>query len=156
MLTSVVNEITAVTDTPLQIDSSSPSAIEAALRAYPGKAVVNSVNGEKKSMKNILPIVKKYGAAVVILTLDENGIPKKAQQRFEIAERVINKALDMGIKKSDLFVDCLTLTVSAQQEDAGVKAEYKRNLSCPGAFCRSRPSYYQSKCRGHDATGDMP
>lgn len=119
MLTSVVNEITAVTDTPLQIDSSSPSAVEAALRAYTGKAIVNSVNGEEKSINNILPLVKKYGAAVVILTLDENGIPKKAQQRFEIAEKVIKKALSMGIKKSDLFVDCLTLTVSAQQEDAG-------------------------------------
>ncbi len=118
MLYNVVKEITAVTDTPLQIDSSDAKAVEKALRYYNGKAIVNSVNGEQKSMESILPVVKKYGAAVVILTLDENGIPKKAEDRIAVAKKVVAKAVSLGIPKEDLFVDCLTLTVSAQQEDA--------------------------------------
>ncbi len=118
MLCKTVKEICRVTDIPLQIDSSDPVAIEKALRIYDGKAIVNSVNGEEKSMAEILPIVKKYGAAVVILTLDENGIPKKAQDRVDVAKKVMDRALALGIPKQDLFVDCLTLTVSAQQEDA--------------------------------------
>lgn len=90
--------------------------LEAALRVYNGKAIVNSVNGEEKSLERILPIVKKYGAAVVGLALDENGIPPKAEQRFAIAEKIMNRAIAMGIPKRDVFIDCLTLTASAQQE----------------------------------------
>lgn len=118
MLCETVSQIASVTDAPLQIDSSNPQAIQKALREYSGKAIVNSVNGEEKSMANILPLVKKYGAAVVILTLDENGIPKKAQDRVNVAKKVMERALSLGIPKQDLFVDCLTLTVSAQQQDA--------------------------------------
>lgn len=117
VLPKVVKEIQAITDLPLQIDSSNPAAIEAALRVYNGKAIVNSVNGELKVMETILPIVKKYGAAVVGLTLDEKGIPSKAEERFAIAERILEKALGFGIPKENVFIDCLTLTASAQQAE---------------------------------------
>lgn len=117
VLPKVVKEIQAITDLPLQIDSSNPAAIEAALRVYNGKAIVNSVNGERKVMETILPIVKKYGAAVVGLTLDEKGIPSKAEERFAIAERILEKALDFGIPRENVFIDCLTLTASAQQAE---------------------------------------
>lgn len=117
VLPAVVKKIQAVTDLPLQIDSSDPAAIEAALRVYNGKAIVNSVNGEEKSLSSILPVVKKYGAAVVGLTLDENGIPSKAEDRLAIARRILKRAMDLGIPKKDVFIDCLTLTASAQQAE---------------------------------------
>lgn len=116
MMVKTVKALQGVTDLPLQIDSTIPEVIEAALRVYNGKAIVNSVNGEEKSLETILPIVKKYGAAVVGLALDENGIPKKAEQRFEIAKKIMNRAMSMGIPKQDIFIDCLTLTASAEQE----------------------------------------
>ena len=84
---------------------------------YNGKAIVNSVNGEEKVMENILPLVKKYGAAVVGLTLDENGIPKKAEDRFAIAKRILERALEYGIPRENVIIDCLTLTASAQQKE---------------------------------------
>lgn len=87
MLPLVVKKLQSVLDTPLQLDSSNPQAVEAALRIYNGKPIVNSVNGEEKSMQAILPLVKKYGAAVVALTLDESGIPLLAEQRFAVAEK---------------------------------------------------------------------
>lgn len=117
VLPAVVKKIQAVTDLPLQIDSSDPAAIEAALRVYNGKAIVNSVNGEEKSLSSILPVVKKYGAAVVGLTLDENGIPSKAEDRLAIARRILKRTMDLGIPKKDVFIDCLTLTASAQQAE---------------------------------------
>ncbi len=118
ILPLVVKKLQAITDLPLQIDSSNPVAIEAALRVYNGKAIVNSVNGEAKVMDAILPVVKKYGAAVVGLTLDENGIPATAEGRFAIAEKILAKAMEYGIPKEDVIIDCLTLTVSAQQKEA--------------------------------------
>lgn len=117
VLPKVVKEIQAITDLPLQIDSSNPAAVEAALRVYNGKAIVNSVNGEEKVMEDILPVVKKYGAAVVGLTLDENGIPAKAEDRVRIAGRILKKAVAYGIPKENVFIDCLTLTASAQQAE---------------------------------------
>ncbi len=116
MMVKTVKALQSITDLPLQIDSSDPEVIEAALRIYNGKAIVNSVNGEDKSLKSILPIVKKYGAAVVGLTLDEKGIPAKAEQRFAIAEKIVNTALEYGIKREDIYIDCLTLTASAEQD----------------------------------------
>ncbi len=116
MMIKAVKEIQSITDTPLQIDSTIPEVLEAALRLYNGKPIVNSVNGEEKSLEAVLPLVKKYGAAVVGLTLDQNGIPSKAEQRFEIAKKILNRALEYGIPKEDVFIDCLTLTASAEQE----------------------------------------
>ena len=115
MMITAVKAIQSVADVPLQLDSTIPEVLEAALRIYNGKPIVNSVNGEQESMRTILPLVKKYGAAVVGLTLDKNGIPAKAEDRFKIAERIINYAVSLGIKKADIFIDCLTLTASAEQ-----------------------------------------
>lgn len=92
--------------------------LEQGLRYYNGKTIANSVNGKEESLNAILPIVKKYGACIVGLTLDEKGIPSTAEGRFKIAEKIVNKALFYGIKKEDIFIDCLSLTVSAQQEEA--------------------------------------
>lgn len=118
MMQTAVKAIQGITDTPLQLDTTKPDALEAGLRIYNGKPIVNSVNGEEDSMNTVLPLVKKYGAAVVGLTLDKNGIPKTAQGRFEIAERILNRALALGIRREDVYIDCLTLTASAEQ--AGV------------------------------------
>ncbi len=115
MMITAVKAIQGVCDTPLQLDSTIPAVIEAGLRVYNGKAIVNSVNGEDESLDAILPLVKKYGAAVVGLTLDKNGIPKTAEGRFAIAEKILNRAMEYGIPKEDVFIDCLTLTASAEQ-----------------------------------------
>lgn len=116
MMIKTIKEIQSITDVPLQIDSTIPEVLESALRVYNGKPIVNSVNGEEKSLESVLPLVKKYGAAVVGLTLDQNGIPSKAEERFAIAEKILNRALEYGIPKEDVYIDCLTLTASAEQE----------------------------------------
>ncbi|MBQ1511969.1 MAG: dihydropteroate synthase, partial [Erysipelotrichaceae bacterium] len=113
----LIKKIQSVTDVPLQIDSANPDVIEAALRVYNGKAIVNSVNGELEVMDKILPIVKKYGAAVIGLTLDDSGIPETAEKRFTIAQRIIDRAREYDIPYRDLIIDCLTLTASAQQKE---------------------------------------
>lgn len=116
MMVTAVKAIQGICDTPLQLDSTIPSVLEAGLRVYNGKPIVNSVNGEDESLDNILPLVKKYGASVIGLTLDKNGIPKTAEGRFAIAEKILNRALEYGIPKEDVFIDCLTLTASAEQD----------------------------------------
>ena len=118
MMVKVIKALQGVISVPLQIDSTNPEVIEAALRAYTGKAIVNSVNAEEKSLNEILPIVKKYGASVVGLTLDENGIPEKAEDRVKLAEKIILRAEKEGVKREDVFIDCLTLTVSADTTSA--------------------------------------
>lgn len=116
MMVRVIKALQSVVDVPLQIDSTKPDVLEAALRVYNGKPIINSVNGEEKSLNTVLPLVKKYGACVIGLTLDENGIPKTAGGRFEIAQRIVQKAEEIGIPRKDVYIDCLTLTVSAEQE----------------------------------------
>jgi 5-methyltetrahydrofolate--homocysteine methyltransferase len=118
LMEKTVRALQAVTDLPLQLDSSNPKALEAGLRVYNGKPIVNSVNGEQSSLETVLPLVKKYGAAVVGLTMDENGVPETAEKRFQIAKRILDVAVSYGIPKEDVYIDCLTLTVSAQQESA--------------------------------------
>ena len=118
MMVKVVKAVQGVVDLPLQLDSTKPEVLEAGLRAYNGRAIVNSVNGEEKSLTEILPIVAKYGASVVGLTLDEDGIPETTEKRVEIAERIIKRATALGIREEDIYIDCLTLTVSAQQSGA--------------------------------------
>ncbi|MCQ2490194.1 MAG: homocysteine S-methyltransferase family protein [Ruminococcus sp.] len=118
MMVTAVKAIQSVCDTPLQLDSTIPEVLEAGLRVYNGKPIVNSVNGEDSSLDTILPIVKKYGAAVVGLTLDKNGIPKTADGRFAIAEKILDRAMSYGIPKEDVYIDCLTLTASAEQDGA--------------------------------------
>lgn len=118
MMLAAVNSIQSVTDAPLQIDTTELPVLEAALRIVSGKPIVNSVNGEGEKLDTVLPLVKKYGAAVVGLTLDERGIPKTAEERFAIAEKILNRALEYGIPRQDVYIDCLTLTVSAEQDGA--------------------------------------
>lgn len=118
MLPRVVKCLQAAVDLPLQLDSTNPAALEAALRVCNGKPAVNSVSGKPESLHAILPLVKKYGAAVVGLTLDEAGLPRTAEERLAIARRIVAAAEDVGIPREDVWVDCLTLTVSAQQDQA--------------------------------------
>jgi 5-methyltetrahydrofolate--homocysteine methyltransferase len=123
MMVKVIKELQGILDIPLQIDSSDPEVIEDALRYYNGTAIVNSVNGEMKVLENTLPAVKKYGAAVIGLTMDDNGIPDTAAGRYKIAERIVKKGAEYGISRDKIIIDCLTLTASAQQE--GVKETLK-------------------------------
>lgn len=116
-MVKVIKELQSILDTPIQIDSRNPGTIESALRIYNGKAIVNSVSGEDAVLNKILPLVKKYGASVVGLTLDERGIPGSAEERFKIAEKIVRKAENYGIGKEDIFIDCLTLTAAAQQKE---------------------------------------
>lgn len=116
MMARVVKAIQGVIDLPLQIDSSDPDAIAAGLRVVNGKAIINSVNGDPEVLHRILPLARKYGAAIVGLTMDSNGIPPTAEARFAIAKRILEVAQEYGIHKEDVFIDCLTLTVSAEQD----------------------------------------
>ncbi len=117
MLNTVVS-LQAVTDKPLQIDSSDSEALESAMRVYAGKPMVNSVNGKKESMDSVLPLVKKYGGVLIALTLDESGIPDTAEGRADIAYRIIDEAAKYGIHKKDIVVDPLALTVSSDGNSA--------------------------------------
>jgi len=128
MLQRAVCELQAVTDLPLQIDTSDPAAMEAALRRYNGKAMINSVNGKQDSMKAVFPLVQKYGGLVVALTLDENGIPESAEGRVKIAKRILETAEGYGIDKKDLIFDPLALTVSADPKAALVTLEALRRI----------------------------
>ncbi|MBQ8658538.1 MAG: homocysteine S-methyltransferase family protein [Clostridia bacterium] len=118
MLKTVVCELQAVIDLPLQIDTSDIAAMEIALRRYNGKAVVNSVNGKKESMEAVFPLAKKYGGVVVALTLDENGIPENAGGRVEIAEKILKTAERYGIEKKNIVFDTLAMTISADTSAA--------------------------------------
>lgn len=126
MLTKVVGELQAISDLPLQIDTSDPAAMESALRIYNGKALINSVNGKQESMDAIFPLMKKYGGVAVALTLDENGIPDTAEGRVAIAKRIIDKAAEYGIDKKDLIFDTLAMTVSADAQAANTTLESLR------------------------------
>ncbi|MBO4927845.1 MAG: homocysteine S-methyltransferase family protein [Clostridiales bacterium] len=117
-LLRAVKELQAVTDLPLQLDTTDPVAMEAGLRAYNGKAMVNSVNGKEEVMNAIFPLVAKYGGFVVALTLDEGGIPDTAEERVAIAEKIIRRASEFGIDKKDLIFDPLAMTISADTRAA--------------------------------------
>jgi len=118
MLTTAVRELQAVIDLPLQIDTSDPAAMEAALRRYNGKAMINSVNGKQESMDTIFPLAKKYGGVIVALTLDADGIPASGTDRVKIAMKILREAKKYGIRKQDIIFDPLALTVSADQNSA--------------------------------------
>lgn len=114
----VVEGLQKVVSRPLVIDSSSPEVLEAALRRYNGKALVNSVNGKQSSIDSVLPLVKKYGAAVVCLALDENGIPSTAEGRVAVGKRLVDECLKAGIATEDIYVDTLTMAESAEKGSA--------------------------------------
>ncbi len=124
----LIPAIQAVTDLPLQIDTSNPEAMERAVRLYNGKPMLNSVNGKRESMEAIFPIVKKYGGVVVGLCLDEEGIPADAEGRLRIARKIIDTAASYGIAQKDIVIDALALTISADPGSARVTLETLRRL----------------------------
>ena len=134
LLTETVCELQAVTNLPLQIDTSDPVAMEAALRRYNGKALVNSVSGKEESLRAVLPLVKKYGGVVIALTLDEAGIPATAEGRVAIARRILEVAAEYGIRRKDVIFDTLAMTVSAAPDAAVVTLEalsrIRKELGC--------------------------
>ncbi len=117
LMEQVVKALQSVTSLPLQLDSSNVEALARGLRVYNGKPIVNSTNGKPEKLAAILPLCKKYGAAIVGLAIDEKGIQPKAADRVAIARRITEAALAAGIPREDIYIDCLTLTASAQQED---------------------------------------
>ena len=118
LLREVVQEVQGVTDAPLQLDTSDPKAMERAMRIYNGKPLINSVNGKQESMDAIFPLVKKYGGAVIALTLDEQGIPETADGRVQIAKTILNRAAEYGIAPRDIIVDPLAMTISSDTTSA--------------------------------------
>ena len=128
----IVSSLQAATDLPLQIDSPNAIAIESALRIYNGKPLVNSVNGDEESMSAIFPLVEKYGGTVIALTMDGEGIPKTAEGRVKLALKIIERAAEYGIKKKDIIVDPLCMTVSSDPESAKVTLEAVKMLKSLG------------------------
>ena len=145
MLTRAVTEIQAVVNLPLQIDTASPEAMESALRRYNGKPLINSVSGKRESMEKIFPLAKKYGGALIALTLDENGIPETAEGRIRIAEKILASAEEYGIKKCDIIFDTLVMTVSTGADAAIATLEALRyirhTLGCHTSLGVSNVSY---------------
>lgn len=129
MMQNAVLGLQSILNTPLQIDTSDPVAMEKALRIYNGKAMVNSVNGKEKVMEEVFPLVKKYGGVLVCLTLDENGIPEAVEGRIDIAKRIINKAESYGITKENLVFDPLCMTVSTNKDNAKITLECIEKLN---------------------------
>lgn len=126
LLPQVVKAIAAVVDTPLSLDSKNPEALKATLSEYQGKAIINSVSGEDKSLDEILPLVKEYKTAVVGLTIDDNGIPSEAKDRFAIAHKIVDRAKSLGIPPEDVIIDCLVLTVATDSTAAKVTLDAVR------------------------------
>lgn len=128
LLPEITKALQGITDLPLQLDTSDPAAMENALRIYNGKPLINSVNGKQEVMDAIFPLVKKYGGAVIALTLDESGIPETADGRVKIAEKILKEAQKYGIPKKDLIIDALAMTISAGQKSAAVTLETLRRV----------------------------
>jgi 5-methyltetrahydrofolate--homocysteine methyltransferase len=128
LLPLAVRAVMEVTDVPVCLDSSNPEALRAGLKVYKGKPLINSVSGEERSLERVLPLVKEYGAAVVGLTQDDNGIPKDAQSRVNIAEKIINRAIQLGIPKEDVIIDCLALAIGADPRSAVTALEAIREI----------------------------
>ncbi len=112
----VVRIVQSAVDLPLMIDSATPQVIEAGLSSFCGKAIINSVSGEEKKLQAILPLAKKYGAAILGLAIDDTGIPKKAEDKLRVAKKIMERALDYGISRNDIIIDCVVSTVSAEPE----------------------------------------
>jgi 5-methyltetrahydrofolate--homocysteine methyltransferase len=118
LLSEAVKAVMEVTGVPLCIDSAHPKALEAGLAAYEGKAMVNSVNGEEAKLKEVLPLVKQYGAVVVGLTMDDGGIPREAERRLDIARKIVEAAVGLGILKEDVVIDPLAMSISTDHLSA--------------------------------------
>lgn len=128
MLPRAVQAVMAKVDIPLCLDSPNPEALEAALKVYHGKPLINSVTGEEHSLDKILPLVKKYGTAVIGLTQDDNGVPAGSEQRAAIARKIVERAEAMGIPREDIVIDCLALAVGADPTSGLVAIETARRI----------------------------
>jgi len=129
MLPRAVLALAGLVDLPLVIDTTDAAALEEALKRYPGRALVNSVSGETASLDAVLPLVKRYGAAVVVLALDDDGIPATAAERIAVVERIRARAHEAGLSDSDLLVDCLTLAAATDEAGASETLEAVRSVS---------------------------
>ncbi len=118
VLPAAIELVQSIVGVPLCIDTADNDALEAALQVYQGKPLVNSVNGEEKNLERVLPLVAEYGAAVIGLTMDDEGIPKDPQERLAIAKKIVERAESVGIPREDVLIDCLALTVSAEPDAA--------------------------------------
>ncbi len=128
LLPKAVQAVMEIADVPLCIDSDNPEALAAALRVYQGKPIINSVNGQQGRLDAVLPLVKDYGAAVIGLTMDDDGIPQDADRRVAIAARIMERAAKMGIPSEDIIIDCLALTVGADASAATVTLDAVRRV----------------------------
>lgn len=128
LMEEAVTGIQAIIDLPLQIDTSDTEAMERGLRYYNGKPMLNSVNGKKESMESVFPIAKKYGALLVCLCLDENGIPETVEGRLKVAEKIVKTAAEYGIPRKNLVMDALVLTISTGQNNANITLETLRRI----------------------------
>ena len=128
VLPKIVQKVMASVDAPLCIDINNPVALKEALKVYEGKPIVNSVTGEENSLNQILPLVKEYGAAVIGLTIDEEGIPKDPDRRVAIAHKIVERAESLGIPPEDVIIDCLALTVGADSNAGLVTLEAIRKV----------------------------
>lgn len=129
ILPRAVKMVMEVTNQPLCLDSANPKALKSALEVYPYKTLINSVNGEERSLEEILPMVKESGSAVICLTMDEGGIPDNVEKRFEIAEKIIKRAESIGIKKEDLVFDCLVMPNSTNSDAGRITLETQRRVA---------------------------
>jgi 5-methyltetrahydrofolate--homocysteine methyltransferase len=128
ILPMAVQAVMDTVDVPICIDSANAAALKAALKIYKGKPLINSVSGEERSLEKVLPLVKEYGTAVVGLTQDDNGIPKDAATRIAIAEKIVNRAAQMGIPASDIVIDCLALAIGADPMSAVIALQTIREI----------------------------
>ena len=128
LMEEAVTGIQAIIDLPLQIDTSDTEAMERGLRYYNGKPMLNSVNGKKESMESVFPIAKKYGALLVCLCLDEDGIPETVEGRLKVAEKIVKTAAEYGIPRKNLVMDALVLTISTGQNNANITLETLRRI----------------------------
>ena len=128
LLPQAVQAVMGIVDVPLCLDSANPEALEAALKVYKGKPLINSVTGEGHSLAEVLPLVKKYGAAVIGLVQDEEGVPSNSERRVDIAHKIVARAASLGIPGEDIIIDCLALTVSADTTAGLVTLETVRKV----------------------------
>lgn len=135
LMKEVVQELQSVTSLPLQIDTVDVEAMEGALRIYNGKAMVNSVSGKQESMDKVFPLIQKYGGVVIGLALDENGIPADAEERVQVAKKIIAEAAKYGIEKKDIVIDALAMTISSEPEGAKITLETLRRLRDEVGVC---------------------
>ncbi len=128
LLPKVVQVVMDTVDVPLCLDSSRPEALEAALKLYKGKPLINSVTGQEESLREILPLVREYKAAVIGMTVDDEGIPDKVERRVAIAHKIVERAEKSGIAREDVIIDCVTMTLGADPKTALITVESLRRI----------------------------